>query len=234
MIAIIGAMNEEVKAITDRMSEVKEEVINNVTFYRGLMSGKEVVVMLSGIGKVKAAISTCNLFTHYDVEAVVNIGTAGGLSDQQKTLDVVVSTAVAPHDFDGPGNSGIFTKGMDQNPLAFSADSKLIELVTKIIDVNDRVFVGEIVSGDMFIYKNEQVEKITREFPNALCAEMEAASVGEVCTHYNKPFVVIRSLSDVAVVEGSEMHFDEYVVLASERSAIWCQKFVEEYKNTTL
>ena len=227
MIAIIGAMPEEVKAVVDRMEEVQSNQFSQIQFYQGILAKKEVVVMQSGVAKVAAALSTTVLFEHYDVDFVINIGTAGGLLADQNVLDVVVSTCVAHHDMD----LSVFEwpKGFNQDKTCYQADPNLVELVSRIIQEKDHVWVGPIASGDSFIYNEQQVAMIKKDYPEALCAEMEAAAIAQVCRHFNKPFVVIRSLSDITLKSDNHLTFNEYIILASERSALWCEKIVHEY-----
>ncbi len=229
MIAIIAAMEEEVNAICQRMDKVEKHTIRNVKFYEGKLSGKEVVTMQSGVGKVSAAMSTTLLLDHYEVDCVVNIGTAGGLLESQEVLDVVISTKVAHHDVDVSAFN--WPRGFDQDKTCYKADEKCVELIKSIIEEKDRVWVGPIASGDSFISTAAQVNEIKKYYPEAMCAEMEAAAVAQVCNLFNKPFVVVRSLSDITLVKDNHLTFNEYVVLASERSALWCDKFVAKYYN---
>ena len=100
MIGIIGAMEEEVSALLD-LSEIKDtHVYQGYTFYSCLLANKDVTIVQGGIGKVNAAISTTLLIEKYDVDTVINIGSAGGLLLEQNVGDVVVSTEVAHHDVD--------------------------------------------------------------------------------------------------------------------------------------
>jgi adenosylhomocysteine nucleosidase len=174
-------------------------------------------------------MSTTILFENFDIEGVVNIGTAGGLREDQEVLDVVISNIVAHHDMD----ISVFgyPLGFDQDYTAYKADDKYIEIMKNIIEKEDRVFIGNIASGDSFIHREDQIELINKNFPGALCAEMEAAGIAQVCKHYKKPFIVIRSLSDITIKEGNDLDFNTYVSLASKRSALWCEKFIEELKN---
>ncbi len=229
MIAIIAAMSKEVKEVVLLMENAKEEQHSGFTFYQGTLSDVEIVVLECGIGKVAAAMGTTVLLEHYDVSAIINTGVAGGLLKQQEVLDVVVSTKVAHHDIEGPVE--FFQKGYDNNPYCYLSDDGLVQVVTSILQETQQVFVGPIASGDSFVYTEQQVDKILKEFPESICAEMEAAGIAQVCSHYRKPFVVIRSLSDVACKEGNELEYNEFVVLASKRGAQWCEKFMKELKN---
>lgn len=227
MIGIIGAMDVEVTEIKKLMTDIKQVTIHGIDFTTGRLSNHEVVLVLSDIAKVNAAIRTTLLLTKFDIEGVINIGTAGGLMTNQKVLDVVVSTKVAHHDWDIYADN--WPKGFNQTKTCYTADPHYVAIMQSIIEENnDKVWVGPIASGDMFVSKDFQVEKIKKEFPEALCAEMEAAAVAQTCRLFECPFVVIRSLSDVTLSPNNEMDFDTYVAKASERSAIWCQKFVEK------
>ncbi len=54
-------------------------------------------------------------------------------------------------------------------------------------------------------------------FPTMLAVEMEGAAIAQVCHQLNTPFVVIRSLSDIAGKE-SPTSFDAYLEVASRHS----------------
>lgn len=223
MLAIIGAMDEEVMALLDRMSDVIKKEVSNVTFYEGLLANKKVIVTRCGVGRCQSTISTTVLFENFDVDGVINIGTAGGLQYDLQVLDVIVSDYVVNYDLDVPD----WPKNYQNEKLAFKADDHYIDTVKKIIDKDARVFVGNIATGDTFVHTEKQIARIKENYPDALCAEMEGASIAQVCKHYRKPFVIIRSLSDITVNGNSVESFPEYLKLASSRSAIWCENFVK-------
>lgn len=225
MLAFIGAMELEVQEFLKRMEDVKKHDISHIDFYTGKLAGIECLVMRSGVAKVAAAISTTIMFEHFKIDGVINIGTAGGLDMKEEVLDVVVSTRVAHHDIDVPG----WDVGFDQERNSFIADQKMIDCLKSIVDESDRVWFGDIATGDCFIYREDQIQRIMKDYPTALCAEMEGAAIAQVCRHYQCPFVIIRSLSDITHKEGNELSFDEYAEKASSRSALWCEKFIQVY-----
>ena len=71
------------------------------------------------------------------------------------------------------------------------------------------------------------VENIKKDFPNALCSEMEASAIGHTCYKFGVPFIITRSLSDVYGHGESSMQFDEYLKIASENSAKLCVELVK-------
>lgn len=222
MLGLIAAMEVEMNAITACLTQPEEFTISGIKMVRGMISDKEVVVMLSGVGKCNAAISTTILCEHFQLEGIINIGTAGGLKADEEVLDAVVSTQVVQHDFD---TSPI--DGKDGIGLYFDADEAMAKRSSDVLtQAGVRVHHGLIASGDQFVAREDQLQRLEEYFPNAICAEMEAGAVAAACHHYQVPFVVIRSLSDVACKEGSVMDFLEYVKHAAERSASFVKAYI--------
>lgn len=219
MIAIIGAMREEINEIIKRMTSHEEIQIDGCKFYHGILNKNEVVVLLSGIGKVEAAISTVICLKNFKVDGIINIGTAGGLSLDQEVLDVVVSTRVAYHDFDLSAFGE--PRGFETSRYVFIADIRYIEAFKQVIG-NARHWIGPIVSGDQFIADPLVVDQIISAFPDAICVEMEGAAIAHTASRFNIPFVILRSLSDIAKKHENAMTFDAYLVQASAHSAQWC------------
>ena len=100
MIGIIGAMEEEVQALRHAMKIQEEKEIASMVFHRGILYGKEAVVVRSGIGKVNAAICTQILADHFDVDLVIDTGIAGSLDAAIDIGDMVISTDAVQHDMD--------------------------------------------------------------------------------------------------------------------------------------
>ncbi len=224
MLAIIGAMDEEVNALKALMQNIRTEKIGPIEFILGTLNNKEIVLFKSGIGLSMAAMSTSICLSHYAIQGVINIGTAGGLKDFQNVLDIVVSDKITYHDFDITpfGNTRDFS---DNNRYVFSSNETYINAF-KSLQQNHPVWIGPMVSGNQFIHSDEQINLIDKLFPEALAAEMEGAAIAHVSTSFNCPFIVIRSISDLVRNPKNNMTFDEYLIKASERSAQFCFEFV--------
>lgn len=226
MIGIIGAMEEEVEAILALMEINKKEMNHGYTFYEGTMAKKDIVLVQGGIGKVNASISTTLLLTQYPIDFVINIGSAGGLSLNQNVGDVVISTGVLHHDVDVTafGRQRGEVPGM---PCVFQPDAMALKQVEAILqDSKQPYHLGLIASGDQFICREDQVLQILDFFPDAVCAEMEAASIAQVCHVFDIPFIITRSLSDIYRKGENHIQFDEYLKHASQSSAKMCYRLV--------
>ena len=226
MIGIIGAMEEEVAEIKKLMNIHGKTKYQDYIFYDGIMNNHKVVVLQGGIGKVNAAIATTLLFTHYDIDCVINIGSAGGLHLNQNVGDVVISSNVVHHDVEVTA-FGRKLGEVPGLPVYFQPDQKMLDVLLLILNKQKITHhVGLIASGDQFIANEQQVVKIKNDFPEAICAEMEAAAIAQVCHVFQKKFIITRSLSDVFGKGDSDIQFDEYLRKASQTSAKMCYELV--------
>ena len=180
MIGIIAAMDLEVEAIIQQAEVIKKE-IHGITFYEGTLAKQNVIIMKSGVGKGNAAMSTTILNEHYALEAIINIGTAGGLKPEEQILDAVLSERVVQHDFDTSAVDGDEGIGM-----YFDADVALLQVCKEVLEgLKVKVHQGLVASGDQFIAGEEKLKQLMQKFPEAMCAEMEAGAIAQVCTHYH-------------------------------------------------
>ncbi len=218
MIAIIAAMDEEVEAFKVLMQDLREDEYG---FYLGTIADKEVVLAKSGIGKVGAAIVTTRLIDFYHPKLIINIGCAGALKEDIAIGDIVVATKVAHHDIDVPD----WPKSFEAENIAYTTALELIDIIKEIKD--DHVHVGPMVSGDSFICKASQTSDILKYFPQALCVEMEAAAVGQCATYFKVPFLILRAISDIAVVDGNEAVYEQFFKDAAINSARFTSDFIK-------
>ncbi len=227
-IGIIGAMDEEIKLLKDKM-ELKEEVVKaTISFYVGTFQGKEVVICKSGVGKVNAAVTTQLLVDHFSVAKIIFTGVAGAVDPALNIGDIVISTSAVQHDLDASALG--FRKGevpMFAYTSDFPADEQLINLAEKAAQALSEVNVvkGRILSGDQFIANHQKVEELEQVFAGK-CVEMEGAAVAHVAMLNQIPFVIIRSMSDKANGDAN-INFLEFTKLASERSFYIVHSMVE-------
>ena len=195
MIGIIGAMEEEVAVLKEKM-EIEETVQYALMhFCRGRLCGKDVVIVRSGIGKVNAGICAQILVDKFAADILINTGIAGSLDAAIDIGDMVISTDLVEHDMDAT----IFGDPLGQVPrmdtFSFPADPVLIE---KAVAANEeanpdiKTFTGRIVSGDQFVSSAEVKEKLVKHF-GAKCTEMEGAAIAQAAYNNNLPFLIIRA-----------------------------------------
>ncbi len=228
-IGIIGAMEEEIIHIKEKMQIISVKNIVGVDFYLGKMHGKSIVLVRSGIGKVNASLCTQVLVDLYGVDSIINIGVAGGVDRDLSVGDIVISSDACYHDFDCTSfghKIGVIPR-MEES--AFKADSSLIKLAQKSganLVGEEKVVVGRIVSGDQFISKKEDTKRIWDEF-KASCVEMEGAAVAQTAWLNQVPFVIIRTISDKADEEAN-VDFSKFVEVMAEQSSRVIDDMIKE------
>lgn len=198
MIGIIGAMQIEIDGLRANMTNAKEVTISGVDFLTGEIKGKEVVVAMCGMGKVFAAITAQTMAIHFNVDAMLNTGVAGNLSDKLGIKSVAIADQVVQHDMDLTPIGFEYGQLGGIDKIYLPCDQKLVALIENSVkEMGLNYQVGTIATGDQFINKPEQQQFITGQF-GAIAAEMEGASIGHVCYINNVPFAIIRTISDDA------------------------------------
>ena len=199
-IGIIGAMEVEVAQLKEMMTEVTVTVKAGMEFNQGILEGKKVVVVRSGIGKVNAAACTQILIDVFSADVIINTGIAGSLKNEINIGDIVISTEVLHHDVDAREFGYPIGEIPQMGRLTFPADENLGELCEKICkEVNPEIstFRGRIVSGYQFIADHEKKQSIIDNF-QGYCTEMEGAAIGQTAFINGVPFVILRAISDKA------------------------------------
>ncbi len=217
-IAIIAAMEVEVRLLLENLENVQEYRLAGAPCWTGSVGKHELVLMQCGIGKVSAAAGTQALITRFAPDCVINTGCAGALSPALSIGDLVLSDATAEWDMDllALGLPRGYISALDAVQVA--ADPALIDALAAVIPPELRVVRGLVVSGDQFVSTAEQRALIHGSFPEAMCAEMEGAAVGHVCCQNGVPFCVVRAMSDTA--DGSSsVSFAEFAESAGRQSA---------------
>lgn len=215
---IICAMEEEIKELRAQLTNANEENIANMIFYSGKINDHEVVLVRAGIGKVQAGVTTAFLIENFKVDAVINSGSAGGIGTGLAVGDLVLSTGAAYHDASATV-FGYKPGQLPQQPQIFEADQELLQAVSEAASQTGlQVKPGLIVTGDQFVSSQAQIAAIKEIYPQALCCEMEGAAVAQVAYQFDKPFLIVRAMSDVGD-EDAGQSFDEFIIDAGKKSA---------------
>ncbi|WP_297777409.1 5'-methylthioadenosine/adenosylhomocysteine nucleosidase [Blautia sp.] len=199
-IGIIGAMEEEVAILKEKMSEITILEKAGMEFFKGILGGQQVVVVRSGIGKVNAGICTQILSDVFQVNAVINTGIAGSLKAEINIGDIVLSTDTMQHDVDAREFGYEIGQVPRMDTRTFPADDRLRETALQVcrkVNPEIQVFEGRVASGDQFVADKETKEKIIAN-TQAYCTEMEGAAIGQAAYLNGIPYLVIRAISDKA------------------------------------
>lgn len=224
-IGIIGAMELEVEALKQKMEQVQVTKKALMEFHQGILNGKEVVVVRSGIGKVNAGVCTQILADDFGIDAVINTGIAGSLKAEIDIGDIVVSTDALQHDMDATQFG--YPKGQipQMEVFSFAADEKLRKTAVEVCkeEIPEiQVYEGRVVSGDQFVASAAVKDRIIHDFAG-YCTEMEGAAIAQAAYLNGIPFVILRAISDKADNSASM----DYPTFEREAAA-HCVRLVEE------
>lgn len=231
---IIGAMEPEVAILKEKLSSCETITHAGYNFYQGQIDNNDVIIVQSGIGKVAAALATAILIDKFQPDYVVNTGSAGGFDPSLKVGDIVVSSEVRYHDVDVTA-FGYEIGQLPSNPAAFIPHPTLVNAAQVGIEelTNINAILGLITTGDTFMTKADDIAKARTNFPTMAAVEMEGAAIAHTCHQFNVPFVIVRSLSDIAGIE-SPTSFDEYLETASVNSSQLVINILNALKGKTL
>jgi adenosylhomocysteine nucleosidase len=174
MTLIVAAMKEEVSEIL----KVKSETYD---------------VLVTGVGKVNAAMKLAEYLSNHRVNRIINLGFAGG-NMAYEVNDVVLINQSSYHDFDLTLFG--YKKGQVPGyPEVFESNSNMLQMIKKNLDYAKE---GYLYTGDYFM---------TTPVEQPAVFDMEGASFYQVAHYFNVPIMSIKIISDVI---GMKDHFKNY------------------------
>lgn len=221
MIGIIVAEEKELIEIKKIMTDIFEKKIYEKVFFIGNIEQKQVVVVKSNVGKVNSARVCQIMIDNFDIQLIINVGTAGSIDNKLNIGDVVVADSLVQYDFDVT----VFGRKLGE----IENIGEYIEVKKELLELFNgiNVVIGRIASGDKFIVSIEEKNNIRNNF-NAICIEMEGASIAQVCLLDDVPFLVIRSITD-KLDGSSKIEFNKFLESSSKKVAEVLRKLLKEF-----
>ena len=163
--------------------------VRNMFGYTGTYKGKEVSVMGGGMGMPSIGIYSFELYHFYDVDQIIRIGSAGGISDKVKVRDLVIGMGAST-------NSNFASQYKLPGTFAPIADFRLLRKAVEIAEEkNIPVAVGNILSSDTF-YTDDETANDQWKKMQILCVEMEAAALYMNAARAGKKALCMLTISD--------------------------------------
>ena len=215
-IAILGAMEIEIKPLLEKLSKYEVVEYANNKYYTAEYKGHELIIAYSKIGKVFSAMTATIMIEHFGAEVLLFTGVAGGLQELQ-VGDLIAATATVQHDVDITAFGYPYGK-IPSSEVQIETSKDLLakaQLVAKELELD--LQIGVIATGDQFVHSTERKEFVIKEFA-AKAIEMEGGSVNLVCKELDVPSLILRSISDTADGDAPD-NFDEFAMMAAQRSA---------------
>ena len=89
-IGIVSAFGAEADLLVAETQSRRTQTIAGQRFTTGVLRGNRVVIVLSGVSMVNAALTTQRLVDHFRIERLVLSGIAGGIDPARRVGDVIV------------------------------------------------------------------------------------------------------------------------------------------------
>lgn len=190
--------------------------VRNIYGYTGTYKGKKVSVMASGMGQPSIGIYSWELFTEYDVENIVRIGSAGAYVPELHVYDVVLADSAYSESTYALTQNG--TKGDILKPSA-ELNNKLREAAK---DLDIKISEGCIHSSDVFYRSNSDYLKVVRDEKHCLAVEMESFALFHNANVLGKNAACVLTISDsfvydeITTAEERQLSFTKMMEIALE------------------
>ena len=227
--AIIGALDAEIDEYIKHLKNSRKNIWKKFVFYEGDLYKKQVIIIKSGVGKVSAAMTAQKLIDTYNPTYIIFTGVAGGLNNKFEIGDIIVGKDCAQYDLNAIELG--FSRGTIPytNFRFFKTDAKLRDLALTA-KIKHTIYEGRILTGDQFLTRKDikEYNYLVDELKGD-AVDMESASIGQVCTLNNVPFLIIRTISDKA--DGNSLiNFNKFLPEVTKNSFGMVQHILKEYK----
>ncbi|MCL2044011.1 MAG: purine-nucleoside phosphorylase [Treponema sp.] len=197
---------QRAKFIAETFLENTDEInrVRGMLGYTGTYKGKPVTVMGSGMGMPSIGIYSYELFTHFDIDAIVRIGSAGGYRDTLKLFDIILVTQAYSESTFARSQNGFSGNHI---PSDESLNSRIRESAAKL---GYPLVEGTIHSSDVFYHAEKEGsspdgdeqywQQVMRE-QNCLGVEMESFALFHNAKVTGKKAACIVTVSDLFSVE---------------------------------
>ena len=194
---------------------VRYNDVRGMLGFTGTYKGVRVSAQGSGMGQPSLAIYAHELFSEYDVEAIIRVGSCGALTEDVKLRDVILGNSTAT-------DSSMNRYRFGDVTYAPPADFTLLSEVHAVAE--ERLMpavVGPLFSSDQFYHPDRSLASTLAEY-GVLGVEMEAAALYTLAAQFGRRALAVCTVSD-HLVTGEETSsqerqetFDDMIVMTLE------------------
>ena len=187
------------KHIADNMlQDVKlVNTTRNAFYFTGTYKGVPVTIGASGMGCPSIGIYSYELYTSYEVECIIRIGTAGAYDPVTKVYDVVNTDMAFSESTYAREAFGYDGEGQNHQGIAYDL---INETAAKM---NIPVKAANVHSSDVFYRSKKGTPRVAQE-NNCICVEMEAFALFMTATRLGAAALSITAISD-SLVTGAKL-----------------------------
>lgn len=161
-----------------------------IFYYTGTYKGKEISVGASGMGFPSIGIYSFELYTEYEVDTIIRIGTCGGYSSDVKLFDILnVENAASESTY------AKYAWGFEEE--IFSHQGNIFDIINETAEeLSLKAKATNIHSSDIFYRKDPATPAIATKY-NCPAVEMEAFGLFANAKYLGKNAATILTVSDI-------------------------------------
>ncbi|HEV2216654.1 MAG TPA: 5'-methylthioadenosine/S-adenosylhomocysteine nucleosidase [Candidatus Dormibacteraeota bacterium] len=200
-IAVLAALEVEAATLASNLPR-SDATSPNLAIWEGALESEPVVLAITGVGKVAAAMAAQFICDAHRPQALISVGLAGGVGEPGERGRLIVATGAVHRDFDARPLTN--RKGMlpGLGVTTLHADHVVTERLRiaalKVVERAQIVVSGVVLTGDQIVASSEMRDRLLQEFPDGACFDMETAAVAQVAHQNQVPWGALRITSDSA------------------------------------
>lgn len=198
MIGIVVALEKETKALLEKVDDLKPINLVDKKAYTCKIKNRSAVIIISGIGKVNAALATQFIIDKFSPDFILNFGTCGGMNNSVEILKYYAVEKCCQFDFD--------LREIDGVPLGYIQDYNSVFFPT-CLDGLENFEKSVLASADRFTNDKKDIDSINDM--GCSLRDMEGGAIGQVCLSNNVPLVMIKGITDVTGSKTAQEQFFE-------------------------
>jgi adenosylhomocysteine nucleosidase len=218
-VALFAALDAEARALVRHLTPAIRPS-PELSIWAGVIESTPVVLVVTGVGKVAAALAAQFVCDAFHPRCAITFGLAGASVSDVKLGHVIVASGAVQHDMDArpltDARGRIPSLGMTILPSDRTLSEKLRRAADGVVANSTLVSSGLVLTGDQIVTSREIRDGVLKEFPEGACFDMETAAIAQVAIQNGIPWAALRMTSDAA---DESFNLDEVIGFGIDRAA---------------
>ena len=174
----------------------------HLSIWEGVVEGTPAVLVVTGVGKVAAALAAQFVCDVFHPRCAIAFGLAGATESEARPGQLIVASGALQHDVDArpltDAKGTIPSLGIAVFPADPALSAKLHRATASVVE-NPRIAgSGVVLTGDQIVTSREVRDGLVKDFPEGVCFDMETAAIAQVALQNGIPWAALRMTSDAA------------------------------------
>ena len=200
-VALFTALEAEARALVRHLAP-STVASPQLPVWEGAISGVQVVLVITGVGKVSAASAAQFIFDVFAPRCAIAIGLAGATASDEHHGGLVIASGAAQHDVDArpltDAKGKLPSLGIAVLPADHTLSETLRQAAEKVAHKSHVIRSGVVLTGDQIVTSRDVRDRIVADFPEGACLDMETAAIAQVALQNGIPWAALRMISDAA------------------------------------